>query len=64
MSSHAEVLRDIERLSREQLAMLQQHQTDMEQTLASSRETLTAVNRHFVDAVEYVSERLGEERSD
>ena len=51
---------DIEQLSKAQLDLMSQHQQELEQILAASRDSLQQVNRHFVDAARYVSDRLGD----
>ena len=51
---------DIEQLSQAQLTLLKQHQQELEQILAASRDSLQQVNQHFVEAARYVSDRLGD----
>ena len=51
---------DIEQLSQTQLTLLTQHQQELEQILAASRDSLRQVNQHYIDAARYVSERLSE----
>lgn len=51
---------DIGQLSQAQLTLMSQHQQELEQILAASRDSLQQVNQHFVEAARYVSERLGE----